>query len=86
MLWYSSRAVKHKKVANIDDIAPSNEAHNSDQGHTSLKHELLAIVSSKKIEIVIYQIGFLLHYLSRTPISIHSVMDTTPSFRNYCER
>ena len=86
MLWYSSRAVKHKKVANIDDIAPSNDANNSDQGHTSLKHELLAIVSSKKIEIVVYQIGWLLHYLSRTPISIHSVMDTTPSFRNYCER
>ena len=51
MLWYSSRAVKHKNVANIDDIAPSNEAHNSDTGHTSLKHELLAIVPSKKFEI-----------------------------------
>ena len=86
MLWYSSRAVKHKKVANIDDIDPSNDANNSDQGHTSLKHELLAIVPSKKFEIVVYQIGWLLNYLSRNPISKHSIMDTTPSFRNYCER
>ena len=86
MLWYSSRSVKHKKVANIDDIAPSNEAHNSDIGHTSLKDDLLAIVSSKRFEIVIYQIRWLLNYLPRNPISIHSIMDTTPSFRNYCER
>ena len=86
MLWYSSRAVKHKQVANIDDIAPSNEAHNSDIGHTSLKDDFLEIVSSKKFEIAVYQIGWLLNYLSRNPISKHSIMDTTPSFRNYCER
>ena len=86
MLWYSSRAVKHKKVANIDDIAPSNETHDSDIEHTSLKGDLLALVSSKKFELVVFQIGWLSSYLSRNPISIHSIMDTTPSFRNYCER
>ena len=86
MLWYSSRAAKHKKVANIDDIAPSNEAQNSDKRHTSPKHDLLAIEYRKTFEFVIYQIGWLLNYLPRNPISIHSIMDTTPSFRNYCER
>ena len=86
MLWYSSRAVKHKKVANIDDIATSNETHDSDIEHTSLKDDFLALVSSKRLKISVYQIGWLLNYLSRNPISIHSIMDTTPSFRNYCER